>query len=173
MRIFRLIALFAVCFLVASNAQAAMSQFYAGGKIGLMLVDATGFDDAVSIGVVAGKPVTEIQLGTIAVEGELTTTVAGGDVSAFGFSGDWDVTTVAAYGVYRSYGEYFFKGKAGLLYEDVDVDFAGSNDSDSDLGLSLGIGGGWNLSEKANLELEYTIIESDLGLLSLGFNMNF
>ena len=59
------------------------------------------------------------------------------------------------------------------LSHNVFFDLDGFRGSRDDIDLSLGIGGGLKISDKAALELEYTIIESDLDFLSVGFKMNF
>ena len=82
--------------------------------------------------------------------------------------------TLALYGVFRTPGEFYFKGKAGVLYEDVEVDIPTLfSESEDDTGFSAGIGGGWRLNDSGSLEVEFTLIESDLNYLSLGYNIHF
>ena len=173
MKSIRVVIVFLTLFFVTGNVLAATAQNgaqpYIGGKLGLMMPDGSGLDDALNIGVVLGMKLNEVEVGSIAVEGELTTTIVDGDIRG---GGDWNVTTLAGYGVYRSNGQFFFKGKLGLVYWDADVDGVGGGGAD-DIDLSFGIGGGYKISEKASLELEYTILESDLDFLSLGFIVNF
>jgi len=153
----------------AATTQAKKAQPYIGGKLGLMMPDASGVDDAVNLGILVGMTLNEVSAGSISVEGELTTTIVDGDTGG----GDWDVTTLAGYGVFRSSGPLYFKGKAGLVYWDASID-AGpfGTYSDDDIDISFGVGGGFKISDKTALELEYTIIESDLDFLSLGFKMS-
>ncbi len=173
MKLFRIIAVLSILLFAVVNAQAASAQGvkptpYIGGKLGLMMVDGSGFDDAINAGALVGMTLNQVQAGSLAVEAELTLTLVDGEISG---GPDWDVTTLAGYGVYRSNGPIYFKGKAGLVYWDFDLDgFRGSSD---DIDLSIGIGGGLKISDKAALELEYTIIESDLDFLSVGFKINF
>lgn len=169
MKLFRFLIVLTLFLFVAVNVQAAGAKPYVGGKIGLMKPDGGGADDAVNVGVLLGLELHEIPAGSVAIEGELTTTVISGDI---GSNGEWDVTTLAGYGVFRTAGTAFFKGKLGLVYWDADVDGLGGG-SDDDIDLSFGIGGGYKVSDKASLELEYTIIESDLDFLSVGFTMSF
>jgi len=174
MKVIRYSVVLVMFVLLAVNVQAAQPKTYAGVKIGQMMIDAGGYDDATNVGLVFGATLNEVQAGSLSIEGELTFSLVEGDVSFFGFDGDWDVLTLAGYGVYRSNGQLYFKGKAGLLYEDVSVNVSGlPGVSGDDIGLSFGIGGGYKLNEKMNLELEYTIIESDLDFLSVGLNMIF
>jgi len=158
----------------AANAQASNTfntkNLYFGAKVGLMMNDAPGFGDAINIGGIVGLPVTRLEQGEILLEGELTTTVVRGDVGYIGINGHWDVTTLAGYGVFRTYGPMYFKAKAGLLYEDASVSINGvSTYGGTDTGVSLGIGGGMRLSGGHSIELEYTIIDSDVNFLSIGY----
>jgi len=161
--------------LCTASAQAAnsvnLNNMYYGVKVGSMMVDVAGFGDAVNIGGIVGLPLTRLGQGSISVEGELTTSVIKGDVGLFGFNGDWRITTLAGYGVFRTDGPMYFKAKAGLLYEDVSVSVAGIPGAfnGTDTGLSFGIGGGMKLSGGQSIEIEYTIIESDVNFLSIGY----
>ena len=157
----------------AVNAQAAntgLGKLYFGVKGGMMMNDISGFGDAINIGGVVGAPVNHLPQGTISVEGELTTTLSKGDVNYFGYNGNWDITTLAGYGVFRTNGPMYLKAKAGYLFEDVGVSIGGIPASGSDSGLSFGVGGGMRLAGGQSVEIEYTIIESDVNFLSVGLN---
>ncbi|MDH3342988.1 MAG: porin family protein [Gammaproteobacteria bacterium] len=148
----------------------AADTMYFGVKAGLMMPDIPEMSNATNIGFVIGSKLKN----EISVEGEMTITALDGDVSIFGVSGDWDVMTIAGYGVYRSEksGGVYFKGKAGLLYEDVNIQMTGLpvSSSGTDTGLSLGFGAGFDIGNGQTLEVEYTIIESDVSFLSVGVN---
>jgi outer membrane immunogenic protein len=162
--------------LCTASAQAASSvnlnNLYYGVKVGAMSVDAVGYGDAVNIGGIVGLPITRLAQGKISVEGEFTTSLIKGDLGLFGTNGDWRITTLAGYGVFRTDGPMYFKAKAGLLYENVSVSIAGvpGSVSGSDTGLSYGIGGGMTLSGGQSIEIEYTVIESNVNFLSIGYN---
>lgn len=157
-----------------TGAQAAggltIGQPYFGVKTGLMMPDVAGWGDALNIGALVGAPVARLPQGTISAEGEFTTTLSKGDVNYFGVTGNWDVTTLAGYGVFRTHGPIYLKAKAGLLYENVGASVSGFSATGSDTGLSFGIGGGMRLQGGQSLEVEYTIIESNINLLSVGYN---
>jgi hypothetical protein len=159
---------------LAGNAQAQEQErtIYLGIKGGLMMPDISSLDNAFNFGLQFGGYVhQDPKIGSFAIEGEATITLSDGDVSLGAIDGDWDVDVVAAYGVYRSPGEVYFKGKLGLAYEDVTVDYSGlGSASDDDFNISLGFGVGWNIPEQGSLELEYTIIEEDIDFLSLTYN---
>lgn len=110
-----------------------------------------------------------------AVEGEFSTTVSKPTSDEDGY-GDLGVTTLGAYGVYRTSGRFYLKAKIGLLYEyltssvtssggglTIDVDGPG-------MSIPIGIGGGMRVSDKLSAEIEYTMIEADIGYASLGLN---
>lgn len=146
----------------------AIDQFI-GAKTGLMLIDVGGVDDIIPLGVVYGQRIQD----NFWIEGEFNLGLIGGDVSG---GGDFDIWTLAGYGVYRHplNDQAYLKGKLGLLYERVEYDsnFFGIpvSASDNDFGLSLGVGGGLKIDDRISAEAELTIIESDVTFLSVGLN---
>lgn len=163
----------ALAFLLLAPTLALANPFYVGLKGGFMRPDASGYDDAINIGVLAGFEFWDLDAGTIGIEGEYTNTVSEGDATFGGISGEWDIETYAIYGVFRTRGTLFFRGKIGYLHEDVSSSVGGFAAVGSDSGLSLGIGGGLKLGYFVDLVLEYTIIEEDVDFLSLAFNYYF
>jgi hypothetical protein len=154
---------------------AAASKPYFGIEAGLMMPDASGFDDAVNIGGIIGVPITELKpgaaggiTGSIALEGELTVTLIEGDVGAT--NADWDVWTLGGYGVYRSpsSNNLYFKGKLGVVHSDVDVSGGGFSGSDSETDLALGLGLGFKMGGTGRLEFEFTLLD-DLDFLSVAY----
>lgn len=130
-------------------------------------------DDGVLMGILFGY---DIPNNGFAIEGEFNTTVSKASSKDASYS-DLGVTTLAGYGVYRTAGRFYFKGKLGLLYEyltssvsgggiTVDVDGPG-------LAISLGVGGGVRVSDRLSAEIEYTSIEADIGYASVGLNWRF
>lgn len=130
-------------------------------------------DDGVLLGILFGYDVLD---SGFAVEGEFSTTVSKASSENERYS-DLGVTTLAGYGVYRTSGRFYVKGKVGLLYEyltssvsgggiTVDVDGPG-------LAISLGIGAGLRVSDRLSAEVEYTSIEADIGYASIGLNWMF
>jgi len=109
---------FVILFVVASPLAAA-NQFYVGIKGGIMKPDAGGYDDAVNGAVLLGFEFLDLDVGSIAIEGEYTETISEGDATFRGIRGEWDIETYAIYGVFRTRGTLFFKGKIGYLHEDV------------------------------------------------------
>jgi hypothetical protein len=155
--------------LVATAAIAAGESPYVGGKIGPMMHDNSSFKDATNIGAYAGVKVLDFkQNGSLSAEAEITTTISKGKVDAAGASGKWDVTTVGGYAVYRTDGDVYFKGKAGLNHRDVSASISGVSGTGGDFKLGLGVGGGWKLDRKIAIEIEFTHLDSDINYLSAG-----
>ncbi|WOX04544.1 porin family protein [Microbulbifer pacificus] len=157
---------FAVAALVCCSAAAQASEGgYWGGVGGIMNVDIDG-DNPFNAGVRAGYN----WASGWGVEGELTGSLADGKAEYRYWGGnygvDYSITTLAAYGTYRSSGQIYFKGKLGVLSETVKFSDDGDSYSESDSGLSLGLGAGFNLSDNLNLEAEYTVVEEDVGFFS-------
>lgn len=173
MKYTNLIAALATSLCFSVTAQAAGSPWYLGVKAGQMMVDVDGLDDASNIGITGGYRLANFSLGSFALEAEYSNSTSKGEAKILNFTGDWDVKTLAFYGVYRSAGDVYFKGKAGYLDEDVSITIAGFSVAGSDSGLSLGLGGGWRISASSSLEVEYTVIEEDIDFLSIGYNYNF
>jgi hypothetical protein len=154
--------------------------FYIGAKAGFMDHDDEGnasFDPTLNIGAYGGYNFFGAQSrygkdlggGTFSAEGEFTFTLLDGDVDAGASRGDWDVLTMAGYGVYRIpiAQTAYLKGRAGLRWIDVDTSPSVSGDG-SDTGFTFGIGAGFDLGA-GQLEAELTVVEQDLLFLSVGF----
>ena len=129
-------------------------------------------DDGVMLSVLFGYDVPD---SGWAVEGEFSTTVSK-STSDLDVYGDLGVTTVGAYGVYRTSGRFYLKAKIGLLYEYLTASVTGPGggltiDVDGPgMTIPVGIGGGMRVSDKLSAEIEYTMIEADIGYASFGLN---
>lgn len=150
---------------IAVSSVAANAEGYWGGVAGLMNVDVSGVDNPLNIGIRGGYTWP----AGWGMEGEFTTSAVKGKARAFEGSRKVDIQTIAGYATYRSPGDIYFKGRAGILNEKVTI----GRFRDSDTGISLGFGGGLRFSPNASFELEYTLIESDVdfwsGTLALRF----
>lgn len=168
----------------AVQAQAANAPYF-GAKLASMALDCPGgfsCGSALNIGGYVGMQVLDLRRsgaaipGTIAVEGELTTTVIKGKmdytVPFFGTTTGtkWGVTTLGGYGVYRSpdANNIYFKGKLGLVYSNFSVSTFGGTSWGTSTDISWGIGAGYKLTQRNAVELELTMI-NDLTVLSLGY----
>lgn len=138
---------------------------YGGIGLGIMTVDYSGADNLTNGSLQLGYHfsdgwATEFQYTDSLSDGEFT--VNGGYYS---HTMNLSIQTAALYGVYRSPGKVYFKGRAGLLHEKV----GGANDT----GLSLGAGVGFKIADSAAIELEATLIEQDVNYLSATINFGF
>jgi opacity protein-like surface antigen len=148
---------------LAPAAQAA--DAYAGVKAGFMLADTENQDAAFNIVGLFGTQLLDLgpKAGTLSAEGELSFTLIDGDLPN---GNDWDVSTLGAYAVYRSAGDMYLKAKAGLLWRDTNYDSSFTE-------LSMGIGGGWRINKNMALEVEYTTIDDNIDMFSVGVNFHF
>lgn len=79
-------------------------------------------------------------------------------VSVSGVSGDVSADTWGIFGVYKSAGDIYLKGKFGYGIISVDFDADGGGDiKDSESGFAYGLGVGTTLGP-GDLELSYTVI---------------
>jgi hypothetical protein len=156
---------------VATAAQA--EGWYLGASVGVMDNDVAGFDDATNAGVLAGYDVYTKDIFAVSIEGELTTTVSDGDVSVNGIKGDWDVDTQAAYVAARLGKRLYMKVRYGVLREDVSVKAAGFSESESDTGGSWGAALGWMMTPQWGVQVDGTLIESDLNYWNAGLKYHF
>ena len=162
---------------LASTAQAA-GKIYIGGKAGIVQADYAGFDEAINAGVYGGFNMlgkdslfaADLRGGTLAVEGEVTTSIKDGETD---FVGDWSMTSIGAYAAYRHpLTDYFYlKGKLGLVRYEIDTSLP-SFSSGTETQLAAGIGAGWKVGP-GSIEVELTTYESDVLFLSGGFHMSF
>lgn len=164
--------------LAAGGTARADGKIYVGGVVGVVDYDAPGFDRALNAGVYGGYNLlgrnshwnADLKGGALAVEGQVTLSLAKGDAGA---AGDWDMTSFAVYAAYRhAFTDYFYvKGKLGFANYTVDTDLPSAYD-DSSTALSAGLGAGWKLGP-GSIEVEVTTHESDVLFFSGGFHINF
>lgn len=162
---------------LAGTAQAA-GKIYIGAKAGLVKADIPGFDEAINAGVYGGwnllgkdsQFAADLRGGTLAVEGEITTSVKDGESDFFG---DWNMTSMAAYAAYRHpVTDYFYlKARAGLVRYEIDTSIP-SVSSGTETQLAAGVGAGWKVGP-GSVEIDLTTYESDALFLGAGFHMSF
>ena len=158
-------------------------------KIGIMSIDVNQAVSITSLGLLYGYKVAQ----SLTLESELNVGISEGDydktlASGTRLQGDYNLSTIAAYGVYRHSltSKLFTKAKLGLIYEDIQrkgtsTSGAGATQVDSNhsqgVGLTGGVGLGFVLDNKyvgnSIIELEVTGLDQDIVLYSLGFNYHF
>ena len=140
---------------------------YFGVKAGILNINRDlPYNNGVSLGALFGH---DFPGNDFSVEVELTGTVSSADSNSEVF-GELDVWTLGAYGAYRSSGDLYFKAKAGLLYEYLNVQNRAIAIEGDAIGLSIGVGAGYRITNGASVELEYTVFEQDIDFASLGVN---
>lgn len=128
-----------------------------GGAVGFAKPHGSDNDAAMIIG---GRLSKQIQ-GNVSWEADLNLGLVDGKI---GTNRDWNINSVAAYGVYRTDGDIHLKAKLGLAYWD--------DDFDHDTSLSAGIGIGFRMG-RGVLDVEYTQINSYVDYITVGYSLPF
>lgn len=144
-----------LCLGLAGTAQAGSSWSV---KAGQLSVD--GDDSAALQGGIVYQ--TDIA-GMFGLEFEANTSITDGEFQTFLGAADYSVTQLGGFAVVMSPGPIYFKGKAGMTYNDIDI--GGASDSDTDVAYGVGVG-------FFGFEVEYTrtkFQESDVDFISVSF----
>lgn len=147
--------------------------WYLGASTGLMDNNVSGFDDATNVGALLGYDLYTRDIFAVSLEGELTTTVSDGDVSIYGLQGHWDIDTQAAYVAARLGERFYIKVRYGVLREDATVKVAGTSQSGSDTSGSWGAALGWMLTPQWGVQVDGTLVESDVNYWNIGVKYQF
>jgi len=126
-----------------------------GAKTGPMLLGDSGIDSPTNAALVVGYEMG-MAVADVAIEGEVSTTLAEGSDSAA-------VDTGGVYLAARTAGPVYFKGRGGLVGWETDVNGTTRDGS----GASFGVGMGFSLGV-TQIELDYTLIDNDISFLSIG-----
>ena len=154
--------LFFLCvILFSTNTFALDNGLYLGLKAGSLEIDVSEVDGETARGFVIGY-----QWDGVAVEFEANDADLEFDIS--GMIVDANLKTKAVYAVARTEGPVYFKAKVGYLKEEISNSFM----KESETGLSAGIGVGGRFGP-VSIETEFTFIEEDIDLLSLGAHFHF
>ena len=85
------------------------------------------------------------------------------------------VQSLGVYGVFKTTGKAYFKGRAGIASNLIDItdisctsSFCVNSIYDEDAGLAFSAGGGFLITEAMKLEVEYKLINSDIDIFGLG-----
>lgn len=149
----------AMVFGLGQSAQAA--DWYFGVTAGPMMIDTPSLNDPTNVGLLLGRE-WSVGLGDVGLEGEFTATIDEGSLGGQ----DVSISTQALYAAFRSAGALYLIGKVGVLREEVEIGAASATDT----GASVGAGVGLSLGI-ARVELQYTVIESDVAYVSLGLRI--
>ena len=165
--------------LVANSAWADRGDQFLLAKVGFMSVDLNNADLLYSVGALYGYGITP----DITAEAEVNLGLLGGaykrkdSAGTVLESGDYRVSTLAGYGVYRLpvTESVYLKGKLGLLYENVarSSDLSQGAKTARDFGVAGGVGAGARIANAFTLELEITGIDADILFYSAGLHYVF
>lgn len=178
----KLIAMGVLGFAIAATAHAEDSAnnnsgFYLGGGFASLSSDAPSDPDNYFIQAGYGFG------NGWAAEVSYTDSYSDADLGTFEFEGidinmKLSASALAAYAVYRSSGDLYFKGKLG--YIDAEMEVTGSamgesaSESASETDFAYGVGGGYSFGAHA-FELEYTTTGDDVNwdIITLGYKYQF
>ena len=132
-------------------------QLMFGGKAGFAKPHGSSNDSGFNIAGVLGKRIQN----NVYWEAELSLGIIDGEV---GKNSDWNINSIAGYGVYRTSGDIHLKAKLGVSYWD--------DDFDDDINLTAGIGLGFRAGNGV-IDVEYTQINPDTDYITIGYIFNF
>ena len=151
-----------LCTIVALLPLNTFASAYIGVKMGPMIVNETiASENPYNTGFVLGVSSENKQL---ALEAEFTNSVNSGTLQGFSDI-NIDIQTVSLYGVFRTHGSIYLKGRIGVISEAVTMSSSVISVEADESGTSLGAGLGFKVGSNNNIEIEYTIIEADVNFL--------
>lgn len=144
--------------LISSGVHAQSSQgLMWGGKAGFAKPHGSNNDSGFNIAGVLGAQIQP----NVYWEAELSLGIIDGEV---GKNKDWNINSIAGYGVYRTDGDVHLKAKLGVSYWDDDFD----DDFNLTAGIGLGIRAG-----RGVIDVEYTQINPDTDYITVGYMLPF
>ncbi len=167
-------------------------QAYIGAKAGQFFIDQDGFDDATAYGGYLGYNSAE----NVGVEAEYLQT-SSEDIkikttNSLSSKGEFDMDAIGLYGTYRyhfpSMQGLYVKGKLGLVRVGLNVEvqsvYAGVtpnspnvirtfNEKEHDFGVGGGAGLGYEVMPNLSIEGEYSYLDEDVQMASLGAHFKF
>ena len=161
-----------LCGLLFCVQTAYASSEYLVARTGAMFINAGNAKPLIASGVYYGYNLNE----QTSIEAEANVGLGGGKYNdGQGNFGNFDIWTVAAYGVYRHpfTHNFYAKGKFGLLFENITNNARNEKLIHQDYGFSGGIGLGLQLKQKLTLEAEFSLLEQDIYHTGLGIHYKF
>jgi hypothetical protein len=146
---------------------------YLGASLGAMDADRSGFDEATNAGLLAGYDLYTLEVFSLALEGELTTTVADGDLKVSGSKGSWELDTRALYAAFRVGQRFYVKVRFGFAWTDLSARFEGRSRKDSDSGASWGGAAGWMITDSWGVQLDGSLVDTDTSYWNAGILYRF
>ena len=151
---------------------------YAGLLVGHLNVRAQGYTDGTAFGAFLGHEFDEASvdgIGNFGIEAEYVQSTVDLTVTGGGYSETFEVDyrNIAAFATFRTsrdYGPLYFKLKAGFNRQFLDVDDVVDG---SESGFTAGMGGGWRIKNRAVLEAEMVVPDSDAFLFTFRAALTF
>ncbi|MFT5503844.1 MAG: outer membrane immunogenic protein [Gammaproteobacteria bacterium] len=144
-----------------SPPMSASANWFLGAKAGNMAVSFDNDDvdsDPFSTGVTIGYDLSTSLQG-LAAEFEITRTVSPGEV----VDQDLEVDSQGLYLSYQTTGQFYFKGRLGLMDASLSAGALSEDEGGESYGLALGVRQG-----QLAYELDFTAIDDDVSFISLG-----
>jgi len=149
---------------------------YMLSHVGSLLVGGDNANEQQMIGAVVGLRLNN----SFYLEGEVNASIAGGSYASEAERGKMRISTFGLYGAYRFMlsPDYYFKARAGLVYEDINrlnENTQGEKDSNgSSASGGIGLGIVYHINKKpVMIELEATTIEQNIMLYTVGMTAPF
>ncbi|MFV2054902.1 MAG: outer membrane beta-barrel protein [Thiohalomonadales bacterium] len=157
--------------------QADSHVFYSLARAGSFVIKSNDIEDIQVVGFVVGLRIDN----ALYLESEINTTISGGEYFSAGEKGQLNITNFSLYGVYRYVFNIKFYGKlkAGIAYNYLDYDKSFNKETKNNSGeFSGGVGFGLGVvfsafSNPFMVELEYTSIDKDINLITIGLTSPF
>ncbi|VAW80542.1 hypothetical protein MNBD_GAMMA13-587 [hydrothermal vent metagenome] len=162
-----------VLLLAAASCTAQAEGWYLGASAGVMDANISGFDEATNVGVLVGYDIFTMDIFSVSLEGELTTTVSDGSVKFGNTKGDWDIDTQAAHVAARIGNTFYIKVRYGVTRADVSVSVADSTISGNDTGGTWGGALGWMFSKHWGMQVDGTLVDPDVTYWNAGVRYQF
>jgi len=157
-KILMALAVAAATFSSAAMAQGiSMKGLMFGGVVGFAKPHGSDNESGGTIGVRVGQPIQ----GAISWEADANLGIIDGQL---GRNHDYNINSIAGYGVYRTQGDVHLKAKLGVSYWHDDLDH--------DTSLSAGIGLGLRMG-RGIIDVEYTQINSYVDYVTVSYTMPF
>lgn len=146
----------------------ASAELLIGAKAGLVDYDVSGSDPGVNGSVQLGYEFLDLGVADIAIEGELSTSLADGEI----FGTDVSLDTLGVFASLRTAGPVYVIGRVGM----VDAEVEGGGISIDDTNTSMGVGIGFSTAglrweiEYTTYEIETSLTDIDIDYITLGLS---
>lgn len=158
----------AIIGLASTHCIADSSGPYIGAKTGTMQVNLSAYDDVSANGLAIGYNINK----WLGLEFELVNS-SSGDYDFYYSQGEYEISTRAFYTTFRTPGAFYFKGKGGIIQEELEISRGYDDDDDNDeIGGSVAVALGCNAGP-VSFEVSYTLVEEDVTYTAAGLYVHF